>query len=632
MKTLQSNKYQKQAIAHKEGPCLVTSCPGSGKTFTLVERIVALIKSGVEPKNLLCITFTNKAANEMRERICDRLGIEKPGFFIGTFHALCAKMLRKIGPGRGYSANFTILADREQMDMVMQVSRHLGYDIKVGDARRIAHAVNFYRDQMENSIWVEERLKTAPMIEIAWTYLDRCRDNSMIDFSGLISEAIRIIEENQDIREKIQNTFKYILVDETQDTNKSQFYLVNLLGAKWKNIMLIGDIDQSIYGWRGARYQNIQEFMEMYPECNVISLSKNYRSTPEIIAVADKLIKRNSSHVKIKFETDNKSGQPVKCYSFGDQNKEAEWIGKMVKKLMEDGGWDPEDMAVLYRVNKMSEPVEQSLATAGIPYEVVGSWNFYDRKEARDCIAMLKLIANDRDAISFHRVASMMKGMGNITIGKIEMKAAAENIPLLDAALIIKSESNSVSIKKGCQEIYDRYNQKWDFSNPAKCLSTVVDKLEYSDYLHKKYGGDAAERLENVEQIVGACGEFTGNENGLNQYLQQIALVTSADKKNEGGKVSLMSLHAAKGLEFPVVFMIGVEHGILPHQQAVVDDPVSGLEEERRLCYVGMTRAKKVLYVTWCRNRKKFGKFGAMSYKSTKSSEFLKECGLMRDE
>ena len=268
------NKYQKEAVEHLDGPCLVTSCPGSGKTFVLVERVLWLINQGVKPKNILTLTFTNKAANEMKERICTRLDNEKPGFFIGTFHSLCSKLIRKLGPAQGYSARFNILDEKDQIDLIMQVARKLEYKIEYGDARRVAGCLNYYRDQMEDFSWLEDSLRVDPLIEIAQEYLDRCRKDNLIDFSGLIYDAIQIIENDEEIKEKVQNTFKYIMVDETQDTNKAQFYLVNLLGGKWENIMLIGDIDQSIYGWRGARYQNIQDFINSYEDCKVISLSK----------------------------------------------------------------------------------------------------------------------------------------------------------------------------------------------------------------------------------------------------------------------------------------------------------------------------------------------------------------------
>jgi len=631
MKTLQLNKYQEEAVNHVDGPCLVTSCPGSGKTFTLVERLVKLVESGVPQKNILCLTFTNKAANEMKERICKRLGVQKLDFFCGTFHSMCAKMIRKLGHVIGHPNNFTILDDKDQMDLIMQVARRLEYDIKYGDARKIQGAVNFYRDQMEDFEWVEDRLRTEAMVEIAEKYIERCKEDNLVDFSGLIYEAIQIVESSEELRTKIQNTFKYIMVDETQDTNKSQFYLVNLLAAKWRNIMLIGDIDQSIYGWRGARYQNIQEFIDDYDDCVVISLSKNYRSTPQIVKAAHTLIKYNTSHMGTSFETDNDDGEAVRVTAYRDQLIEADRVGLMAKRLIEEGGWDPSDIAVLYRVNKMSEPIETAMVSHGVPYEVIGAWNFYDRKEVRDCLSMLKFLSNPKDGIAFHRVCTLVKGMGAVTIGRIENLAQKQDITIPQACKKMADSAKSVSITSACNKVHSIYNHKWDKDNPAACLKGLVDRLDYRQYLLNKFEGTATERESNVDQIVDSAGEFKGAD-GVSQYLQQVSLVTDADKGEKQSKVALMSLHAAKGLEFPVVFMIGVETNILPHEMALADDPYAGLEEERRLCYVGMTRAKEFLSMSWCKHRRRFGQHGAQTAKASKPSRFLVEAGLINME
>ncbi len=626
------NKYQEEAVTHGDGPCLVTSCPGSGKTFVLVERTINLIKKGVKQKNILCLTFTNKAANEMKERVCKRLGVNKLDFFIGTFHSLCARMIRKLGPGRGYKVNFTIMDERDQVDLIMQIARKLEIKIEKGDAYKIANRLNFYRDQMEDFDWVEDSLRTEPLIKIAKTYIKYCRKNNLIDFSGLIYEAIKLIEMEDDLKRKIQNTFKYIMVDETQDTNKAQFYLVNLLGGRWKNIMLIGDIDQSIYGWRGARYQNIQDFINDYEDCRVISLSKNYRSTPQIVKSARQLIKRNTSHMGTSFETDNQDGEQVRCNSFKDQYSEANYVGRTAKKLIEEGGWDPEDMAVLYRANKMSEPIEQAMVNNSIPYEVIGAWNFYDRKEVRDCLAMLKFLSNPKDGIAFGRVCSFVKGMGEVTIGRIENLSQEKNITIPQACKLMADQAKSINISRACKKLHTTYNGQWDHSNPAACLKGLIDKFSYNKHLLDKFGDTATEREENVSQLVISAAECNGEEDGVSKYLQQVSLTTNADKDNKDNKdnkVSLMSLHAAKGLEFPIVFIIGVEEDLLPHKMAMADDPYAGLEEERRLCYVGMTRAKKVLFTSWCKQRRRFGKHGNMTFNRCKPSRFLIEAGLI---
>jgi DNA helicase-2/ATP-dependent DNA helicase PcrA len=627
---LNLNKYQKEAVTHLDGPCLVTSCPGSGKTFTLVERIVCLIKRGVKPKNILCLTFTNKAANEMKERVCKRLGVDKVDFFIGTFHSLCARMLRKIGPSHGHKVNFSIIDDKDQIDLIMQISRKLEIEISKPDAFKIANRLNFYRDGMEDFSWFESEVNLESYVDIGTEYIKHCKRNSLFDFSALIYETIKMIEGDDDLKRKVQNTFKYIMVDETQDTNKSQFHLVNLLGGRWRNIMLIGDIDQSIYGWRGARYQNIQDFINNYQDCKVISLSKNYRSTPQIVGHASRLIKLNTSHMGTAFETDNNDGEKVKCFSFNDQYAEAHWVGRTAKKFIEEGGWDPSDMAVLYRANKMSEPIEQALVKNSIPYEVVGAWNFYDRKEVRDCLAMLKLLANPRDGIAFGRVCNFVDGMGAVTVGRIENLAQEKDITIPQACKIMGEKVSSIKISRGCEKLSNIYNKKWDHTNPASCMSQLINGFNYENYLNRKFDNTANERKDNISQIVSSAGECSGEENGVSKYLQQVSLVTNAEKEDKEDKMPLMSLHAAKGLEFPIVFMIGTEEDLLPHKNAMSEDPYAGLEEERRLCYVGMTRAKKVLFMSWCQKRKKFGKYGNQTFNRCKPSRFLYESGVLK--
>jgi len=627
---LNLNKYQKEAVTHLDGPCLVTSCPGSGKTFVMVERVAALIKRGVKPRNVLCLTFTNKAANEMKERVCKRLGVEKVDFFIGTFHSLCARMIRKIGPSQGYKVNFSIIDDKDQIDLIMQIARKLETEITKPEAFKIINRLNFYRDGMEDFEWVESELNLQSQIDIAKGYLQHCKKNNLFDFSALIYENIKMIESDEDLKRKIQNTFKYIMVDEVQDTNISQFYLVNLLGGKWKNIMVIGDLDQSIYRFRGARYQNIQDFINIYGNCKVISLSKNYRSTPQIVDVAHRLIKINTSHMGTSFETDNNDGEKVRCYSFNDQYAEANWVGRTARKFIEEGGWDPSDMAVLYRANKMSEPVEQALVNNAIPYEVVGSWNFYDRKEIRDCLAMLKLLANPRDGIAFGRVCNFVEGLGAVTVGRIENMAQDRDITIPQACKIMGEKVNSVKISRGCDKLSSLYNSKWDHTNPASCMSRLIDGFSYNNYLNTKFSDTSNERKDNISQIVSSAGECNGEENGVSKYLQQVSLVTNTEKDEKKDKMSLMSLHGSKGLEFPIVFLIGVEENILPHKMAMADDPYEGIEEERRLAYVGLSRAKKVLLISWCKRRKVFGKHGNMIYNKCKPSKFLYEAGLIK--
>lgn len=628
---MELNPYQKVAVNHLNGPALVTSIPGSGKTFVLVERVIKLMEKGVNPKNILCITFTNKAAKEMRQRIAKRLGKDKPNFYIGTFHALCSSILRKVGKHVGYESNFTIMNEHDQADLILQIGRSLETDIERGEAYKLAFILNNYRDQLRDLNYVQDKLRNDAFFEIVVKYLEKCEESNLIDFTGLIYKTIQLIEENERIREKIQENFKYIMVDEAQDTNQSQYHLVNLFGAKWKNIMLIGDIDQSIYKFRGAKYDNVLEFLSLYPYCKKMPLSKNYRSTPQIIEPASTLIKRNESHIEIKFETDNLPGQPVRCYPMNSQTEEADWVARSMERLMVDGGWEFRDMAVLYRTNKMSEPIERSLSILGFPYEVIGGWNFYDRREVKDCLAMVKFLANKKDGVSFHRVCSLVKGIGDTTVGRIERKSKENDINLIDACRESIKDTNSVNIKQGLEKLIDAYTRDHNRNAPSNCLTSLVEDFNYENYLSNKYGTESVERFDNVGQVIETAGEFNGQRDGLNKYLQQISLVTKSDKEVEGDRISLMTIHAAKGLEFPIVFLIGVEQNMMPHGRAIAEDPVGNLEEERRLCYVAMTRAKKLLYITYCRSRKNFNKYGNMITRRCRPSQFLFEAGLLEE-
>jgi DNA helicase II / ATP-dependent DNA helicase PcrA len=624
------NDEQQEAVDHVDGPCIVTATPGSGKTRILTERTCVLIKKGISPKNILCLTFTNKASGEMSARICKKLGTKKPGFFIGTFHSFCANFLKKTGDKAGYSKNFTILDGWDQKDILVKIARDYNLDINASDAGKIAYVLNYYRDQLEDASFVRDNLHNEAFVEIVESYIFRCKEDNLIDFSGLIFETIKILEDHKDIRDKVQEAFKYILVDEVQDTNQSQFHLVNLLGGKWKNIMIVGDQDQGIYRWRGARSENLQEFINRYKDCKVITLSKNYRSTPQIIKVASNLIKNNLSHENKKFETDNKNGQPVRCYKMGSQIEEAQWLARYIKKLRDEGGWDYSDMTVLCRMNKQTEPIEQAFVVNEIPYDVIGSGNFYDRKEVKYCLSMLKLTINPLDYIAFAKVCQLVKGLGNVTIGKIEKKAKENNINLIESCGAMAKDSTSETIKKGCKKINDLFSKTMSHKNPAESLNHLVQGFDIRGYLDIKYSDTVSERIENVEQVIESASNFNGQENATQKYLQRVALVTANDKEVDGNRVSLMTLHASKGLEFPIIFIVGVENNILPHERAVAEDPIEGRNQEINLFYVGITRAEKLLYLTYCERRQYVNKFGKRCFKKTGPSEFLYLSGLLK--
>lgn len=987
------NDQQERAANHLDGPCLVIAVPGSGKTRLLVERVARMIERGIRPQNIVCVTFTNKAADEMKERICKRLDIRKPACFVGTFHKLCVGLLRKFGDRIGYTEKYTIYDTDDQKDTIRQIARQLEIPLEKNEVPVVCKIVNDYREMM----WDRDQLDDAcegrnEWIRLCDEYLDRVKASNAVDFSGLLSETIRLLQECPDILARVQEALKYLLVDEVQDTNYAQFYLINQFTGKWNNVMMVGDISQcvaadtivetydsqnkrisdvrvgdmircakgnsettfgkvtrvygketlanlvtvktksgkklvstsnhvyfagfkptnspryfvylmyradlgyrvgvtrdygrsnaerlgfiqrscqesadkvwilevcdtevearfheqrisvhygiptwtfrvhvrgknsydeeyirklfaavdtkqnikrlvseywldlkyphhvpksmsstrrrnfivtlcadsrnnplhsysisgsddadrdcllgtglkvreakrgtkgwrvesscsdlgdieciyqkvsdgmdvnlleqarftdcslpfmtagnlrrgmtlfsvegnrviedeiasvsfsvdvakvydvdveryhnfvgngivthnSIYKFRGARYQNIQDFLKKHEDCVKIELSLNYRSTPQIIKAADQLIRNNTSHMAEKFETGNADGEEVRALVFNNQFEEADFVARHIQKLVKEGGWGYKDVAVLYRMNSMSEPLERAMTTQGVPYVVIGSKSFYDRREVRDCLAMLRFVSNPKDGIAFHRIAALCDGMGDTTIGKIEKIATDENIPLLSAASKFLETVKLGKIRASIEAMAEK--MKLDhakLTNARDALEECVKRFKYEDVLRREYGNDESfDRVENVNQLIQSAGQYV-SENpdnaSVDGYLQMITLLTASDKKADGERASLMSLHASKGLEFPIVFMVGVEQNILPHGMAVQEDPMEGLEEERRLCYVGMTRAKNVLIMNHCRHRRVFGAGNTVYNKKATPSQFLIEAGLIKE-
>ena len=630
---MELNEEQKEIVNHIDGPCLITAIPGSGKTFSIVERTINLIEKGIDPKSILCITFSNKAARNMRERICKRLGISKPSFFIGTFHSLCAKILRKLGHYNGFSSNYVILDENDQKDYIFQISKKIDIKLEKKEINIISYSVNNYRDRLEKIEELENRLQNNPnYIKIAKAYLDILKKHNVIDFAGLIYETIQLIEQRKEIREVLQNKFKYLQVDEVQDTSYSQFHLVNLLSAKWNNIAVIGDINQSVYGWRSARYQNVLDFLNKHENCKNLSLSNNYRSTPEIIEKAYNLIKHNSNNMIKDFTTNNSSGDKVICVSCYDQFEETDFVARKIKYFIDEEGWDYNHIAILYRMNSLSEAFEQAFIKNGIPYEVIGSRSFYDRKEIRDCLALLKFLVNPKDRVAFYRVCSLIKGIGGGTVSKIEDLSKEENMNILSACKKIQYTIKSTKIKNACVKISDIFDIDYKNKNAAECLLQFVNKLDYKKYLYSNFDLKSAEnKIENVKQFIDSAGNAAKNYDSVENYLQALSLMTSSDKESKKGKVSLMTMHASKGLEFEIVFCVSVEENIIPHKLSLQENYEENICEERRLLYVSITRSKSKLLLSFCQKRKKYGKHG-MYYQDTKPSRFLYEAKLLKED
>ena len=632
---MQLNPQQEEAANHKTGPCLVVAVPGSGKTRVLVERTVRLIKDGIESRNILSLTFTNKAAKEMKQRITVSLGHNNTNMFVGTFHALCAKMLRQFGHYVDLPKNFTILDSGEQNDLINKIIRQKYEDFKkVMDADAIAEVINTAREDVvdlsQTGVWTNlfskicfDSSMVAKFEDVAKTYLEYLKKFKYVDFSGLLYESICLIRNNVGPRTQIQNSHSYLQVDEAQDTNYAQFVLVNLLSENHKNVFMVGDPDQSVYGWRGARYANIDDFIKENKDIKIIKLTYNYRSTPQIVKVSDNLIKNNKNRIDKVFETLNEDGHPVRYNEFLDPDQEADFIVNKIMELLATSDCSPNAFVILYRTNYMSRVLEETCVRLGVPYKIVGGFSFYERSEIKDCLAMLKLFVNNRDVVAFSRVANLLDGIGPKTIRIIEEE-------------FHKGEIGFVNV---CQKVYNKLSRRSQASvdllkqayscqhkEASRILTHIIKSIHYEGVLESSGKKDIDERIENVYEFINSLNTKENEKLSCDEILQKISLYTSKDEDSNKNQITLMTIHAAKGLEFPVVFVIGVEKDILPHIRSM-EEP-DGEEEERRLFYVAMTRSEKMLFVSSCR-RRKIGGFG-YHYRTCQPSPFLKESGLIK--
>ena len=652
---MQLNPHQEEVANHVEGRILTLAGPGSGKTKTLTERTGRLIRKGVNPASILCLTFTNKARDEMRQRITAVHGEPAAKVFISNFHGLCGTILRRMGSPLGYTDRLTVCDGDDQVDLLMQIARKKGMEPTKPQARVLAFIANDWRENLGDRAdllkLAEGRIDRSEIAVIS-TYLDVLRGRNQADFSGLLSETVRLLREYPEVREKLQKKFRFIQVDEYQDTNLAQNEIVELITGSADSVLAVGDADQSIYAWRGASPDAIPRFIRLGEaktgKCKVVKLGVNYRSTPEIIRTADTLIKHSPDRIVVEFSTVNRSGEPVKCASFAKPEEEAEVVAANIEKMVRQESVPPREVAVFYRANDMSRLIEQSLAKRQLPYMVVGSGSYYDRMEVKDVLSMLRFLCNPKDGISFHRIANKpARGMGDALVGRLEAHAERYDIDLLTAMSQpegIRDEHGKPLSDVAMNTLRDAYRV---FHVPAggrtvaEVANLILDRTRYDEWLKDRYEekGEYDARRANVNELVNSIAEFcrTAEQGGprasIADYLQSISLYTAGDGQREENAVRLMSLHASKGLEFDVVYMIGVEHGILPHEKAVKDRGDRGLEEERRLCYVGFTRARKLLRVTWCKQRQDvFSRGPTAKFKPSVPSRFLMEAGLMTAE
>jgi DNA helicase-2/ATP-dependent DNA helicase PcrA len=645
---MQLNPEQEQVANHVRGRILTLAGPGSGKTRTLTERTGRLVRNGVNPANILCLTFTNKARDEMQERLAAAYGETARRVFISNFHGLCGVILRRLGLPLGYRSTMTVCDADDQTDLLLQIARKKGLEPTKPQARYLAMLVNDWRENLGSDADLEEKCAETIRegeVSVLREYTRTIRQRNQCDFSSLLSETVRLLREAPEVRQKLQDKFRFIQVDEYQDTNRAQNEIVELLAGPEDNVLAVGDGDQSIYEWRGASPDAIKQFITngqaRTGNCRIVKLGVNYRSTPQIVSVADTLIRHSSDRIPVEFSTIRGAGEPVKCAKLPTPEDEAEGVAASIEAVLADGT-PAREVAVFYRANDMSRQIEQALAKRQIPCRVVGGGSYYDRMEVKDVLSMLRFLCNPKDGISFHRVTNKpARGMGDALIGKLEAFAEKKDIDLLttlDEIWLhqIRDEHDKPlgeAAIRACRDTRHVFGFDQHGRSVASIANEVLDRSRYDQWLKEKYEKDEYEtRRRNVNELANSIAEFcrASPRAGIADYLQSISLYTDGESNHDDNAVRLMSLHASKGLEFDVVYMIGVEHGILPHEKAVKDRGPKGVEEERRLCYVGFTRARKLLRVTWCQKRQdSFTRGKAAKWIACRPSRFLLEAGLM---
>jgi len=596
------NQEQKEAVLHVDGPCLVLAGAGSGKTRVLTTRLAYLCHTGIRPRNILAITFTNKAAREMKERV-ERLIPGFTGQWIQTFHATCYRILRQEIDRLGYSRDFSIVDEAEQRALVKECLQDLNeYRIK-------PEVIAYFINQAKNSLASEKKdlgSSTLPVnlrevYQKAFRlYQARLKVMNGLDFEDLILLTIRLFRENEDVLGKYRDRFKYIMIDEYQDTNYAQYVLSHTLAQEHRNLFIVGDPDQSIYSWRGAEPENIKRFLRDYPEARIIKLEKNYRSTKVILDAANAVIRHNCEREEKVLKTDNPVGEKLRRFRAVDGQEEAQFVAETIAELVRQG-YRYRDMAIFYRTHAQSRYLEDVLKRRLVPYYIVGARSFYQRKEVRDVLAYLKLAVNPFDTLSFRRVINLpRRGVGDVTLKRIEEFAAASALPVLEA-LANPADIPGISrrVAEALEEFYGLIKFVQVLGENEPVMAVLEQLLESSGYVEDICRRDplgAEERIENLRELKSVALEFDRTRGGnLGEFLAEVSLVQDTDTTNVSDAVAMMTFHSAKGLEFPVVFMTGMEEGIFPSAKAETE---AEIEEERRLCYVGITRAKERLFLS----------------------------------
>lgn len=622
------NKEQSRAVTSGDGPLLILAGAGSGKTRVLTHRITYLINRGVSPGSILAITFTNKAAQEIKERVLAMADKDVNKIWMGTFHSVCLRILRaNIKKLHKYKQNFTIFDEKDSMKVIKLCIEKCNKSL---DAKLVSSLISGFKDDLltpESARLSVDIQNIESICNIYNMYQEELIKNNAMDFDDIIFNTVNLLNDSKDIRDYYQNKFQHVLVDEYQDVNYSQYMLAKILADKYKSIFVVGDDFQSIYGWRGANIKMILNFESDYSDATVINLEQNYRSTKNIVDAGNQVIKNNKHQKEKNLWTDRGPGQPIYYRRLFSDLDESEWVVSNIRQLIRRKGYKFKDFAILYRANFQSRVLEDTMLKSRTPYEIVGNISFYERKEIKDILAYLKVIDNNNDEISLERIINEPKrGIGKTTLEKIKNHALANNIHLINALNNINEVDNiSSKIKERISNFMSmlqcfKYNSIGELATSVLKESGYMSELTKNNQTQEKFD-QAESRISNLNEFLSMCFQYdeSNTDSNLNDFLHSISLFTDTDELNQDDdSVKLMTLHNAKGLEFPVVFIVGVEQGILPHSMNL---GTFAKEEERRLFYVGITRAKDILHLSSTQTRLKFG----ARIDSGRESEFLYE-------
>lgn len=625
------NKEQYEGATTIEGQVLILAGAGSGKTRVLTHRIAHMVEDlNIAPYNILAITFTNKAAKEMKDRVRMLIGEFAENMWISTFHSTCVRILRREIDKIGYKSSFTIYDSSDQKMLVKECMKTVNINDKDISEQEIINKIGKAKDRMQSArsfkLENESNFRENKIADVYEIYQKKLKENNALDFDDLIFKTVELFKSNPEVLEFYQRKFKYIMVDEYQDTNGAQYELVKLLASKYKNICVVGDDDQCIYQWRGADIKNILDFEKDYPDAKVIKLEQNYRSKGNILNAANVVIVNNSNRKSKKLRTEQESGSKIKIYRAYSDSDEGDFVGKQILDIRNNEGKKYNDFAILYRTNAQSRIFEESFRRKGIPYKIVGGTRFYDRKEIKDILAYLKVIINPQDDVSIRRIINVPKrSIGDATVNKIRDFADSFEINLWDALSEVRSISTLTPRNVSCIDPFVQMMENLislsETIPVSMLIETILEDTGYMEQLKKSNEIEDKSRIENLKELVSDAVDFekTSEDKSLSAYLEKVSLVQDTDKiEDEDDSVVLMTVHSAKGLEFPVVFMVGMENGIFPGSASFEKE--SEMEESRRLCYVGITRAKEVLFMTSAEVRRVFGKTVAYS-----QSDFINE-------